>query len=134
MSKKNKYYTPSVEEFHVGFRYEVHEDPRTDEGWSKTEVDRNCIKYCVQQDSDVDYRVKYLDQQDIEELGWIRDPENDRAEHIAFKLGDMVLLFCEDDNEVVIIWVHKRIVQCDKVRFHGNLNNYNELKLVMKFT
>lgn len=66
-----KYYTPSIEEFHVGFEYESHEDPRIEDGWEKQVTDRHSIKYPLNEDSDVDYRVKYLDREDIESLDFV---------------------------------------------------------------
>jgi hypothetical protein len=66
----SEYYTPEIEEFHVGFEYEAHSDPRVEDGWTKEEADRFSLKYTIQEDSDVDYRVKYLDKEDIESLGF----------------------------------------------------------------
>jgi hypothetical protein len=65
---ENKYYTPTIEEFHVGFEYEV----LAGTDWVNTQIhvenitlniDRviNHIETC---------RVKYLDKEDIESLGF----------------------------------------------------------------
>lgn len=73
----DKYYTPSIEEFHVGFEFEVN---YTGEGWLK-EI------FCNGTGKNIDsigklksflgkttfedaYRVKYLNKEDIESLGW----------------------------------------------------------------
>ncbi len=67
---ENKYYTPTIEEFHVGFEYEVLALPGDE--WVKVKltkdnfylnIDRvlNHIDQC---------RVKYIDKEDIESLGY----------------------------------------------------------------
>ena len=65
MKEESKYYTPEIEEFHVGFEYEY---KYNDKGWTQKvyephfEVDKiEAEKYC---------RVKYLDKEDIESLGF----------------------------------------------------------------
>ena len=86
MEGKEKYYTPIIEEFHVGFEYEVLEKAQTDShySWSTTfpllsedtwykftypdpflgyRVDKLLEKRGV--------RVKYLDREDIESLGFV---------------------------------------------------------------
>lgn len=87
---ENKYYTPSIEEFHVGFEYETYSDQK---GWEPKVYglldfidwgyDGNYI--CVGS-----VRVKYLDQSDIEELGWIK---NDRPLSHEWELGEWRLMF-----------------------------------------
>jgi hypothetical protein len=71
---ENKYYTPEIEEFHVGFEYESEEDPRIPT-WEKQKVETyrdlaNCMEY-YGNDADVETRVKHLDREDIESLGFI---------------------------------------------------------------
>ncbi|TXG79215.1 MAG: hypothetical protein E6R13_10255 [Spirochaetes bacterium] len=62
-----KYYTPDITEFHVGFEYEELEQGE----WRKTTSDGSDIyhigKYYIKENK---IRVKYLDQSDIESLGW----------------------------------------------------------------
>lgn len=67
----NKYYTPEIEEFHVGFRYEYLLDPYIYQTWSKSRciIDR-VIPNLYVEESPHSIRVKYLDRDDIEELGW----------------------------------------------------------------
>lgn len=74
MTEQDKYYIPSIEEFHVGFEYE-----RCDAGYGyfKDTFPRainfqnsNCeyedfLKRHIQY-----FRVKFLDKEDIESLGW----------------------------------------------------------------
>lgn len=73
---ENKYYTPLDEEFHIGFEYEALQDersPNNNSSWSKCDiltpeelehVGRNLWKNYSE------LRVKYLDKEDIESLGF----------------------------------------------------------------
>jgi hypothetical protein len=62
MEKENKYYTPSIDEFHVGFKYQ---ELDSNDVW----VDK--VFYSLLLDFNINYvRVKYLDKEDIESLGW----------------------------------------------------------------
>lgn len=66
MEENNKYYTPTIEEFHVGFEYEL----LTLKGdWLKSIIDTQSI-FTVLRYYSTNTRVKYLDQEDIESLGW----------------------------------------------------------------
>lgn len=72
---ENKYYTPSIQEFHVGFEFEYYD------GEDKEYIvfNENCgypleiIKDWIIKER---IRVKRLDQEDIEELGWKYDHDN----------------------------------------------------------
>ena len=75
---ENKHYTPSIEEFHVGFEYQSLQDerlPEKEESW-----ETNTIKdewemrifigyYCG--DHFAGLRIKYLDEKDLKEIGFI---------------------------------------------------------------
>lgn len=72
--ENNLYYTPTIEEFHVGFEYErlwLHIEPPM---WGKETfyLNDSHIKLMQYSLSDIEplARVKYLDQSDIESLGW----------------------------------------------------------------
>jgi hypothetical protein len=103
-----KYYPPSPEDFYVGMIYESHEDPRIESGWAEFEVeDINDLFWLTKyqrKDPDVDLRIKFLDIEDIESLGWKRNEEDDRIEHIAFTGEDYNLYWCDEENEVAITY------------------------------
>ena len=65
----NKYYTPTIEEFHVGFEYETRMYYKNDPIWTKGDfqdvVDGDWYNFEVK-----NCRVKHLDREDIEGLGW----------------------------------------------------------------
>jgi hypothetical protein len=67
----NKYYTPEIEEFHVGFEFERLITGMR-EHWNKVTMSVNFLSL-----EDIDdeielkeIRVKHLDREDIEECGW----------------------------------------------------------------
>lgn len=63
---ENKYYTPSLEEFHIGFEYE--ED---DSEWSKRTFESYQDLEILNDDIiEGNIRVKKLDREDIESFGW----------------------------------------------------------------
>lgn len=69
----NKYYTPSIEEFHVGFEYQGLVDYYKNE--YKTFIVENAYDLIKRMETyisqDMDWvRVKYLDKEDIESLGF----------------------------------------------------------------
>ena len=78
----NKYYTPSIEEFHIGFEFEEWENPAfTNEEWIAKKIDYfTDLEYvCFPKiDKHLEnyilgtslFRVKYLDSEDIESLGF----------------------------------------------------------------
>ena len=91
---KNKYYTPSIEEFHVGFEYESLEEGSQTK-FNKDIVTDNHLYGDYEQNtllSELYFhperaRVKYLDQEDIESLGFEVSPSehNPLYWHIVIK-------------------------------------------------
>jgi hypothetical protein len=67
MENNNKYYTPTIKEFHVGFEYEF----KHPSGWVKESMSWQS-PHEIFADAIVmkSIKVKYLDQDDIESLGW----------------------------------------------------------------
>jgi hypothetical protein len=66
----NKYYTPKVEEFHVGFNYELL--ILDDIQWWKETIVRKDNRFDCFDDylNEKRIRIKYLDKEDIESLGF----------------------------------------------------------------
>ena len=67
MNEKAKYYTPRIEEFHHGFELEE----LIGDFWEPIRFDNHHGRTDLGEFLE-DYRVKYLDQEDIEELGGIK--------------------------------------------------------------
>ena len=71
-----KYYTPKIEEFHVGFEYQVINNVDTKTGIYTWRTIYHKVEDSIEQFSgslNEDSRVKYLDREDIESLGWEYD-------------------------------------------------------------
>lgn len=128
---KAKYYTPSIEEFHVGFEYEIHNDPRTDDGWDKEVVEsRDWNKmYCIKEDNDVDYRVKYLDKEDIVSLGFeLTQNLADDFEfewHIRNEIGQYIGIFTDEYDL-------SKETNIELFDIHFKIKNKSELIVLLK--
>lgn len=142
-----KYYTPTIEEFHVGFEYEKNNEPYR-RGYDKeifTEDDMYNDNFMYHFDVK-NTRVKYLDKQDIEELGWhsemvinVWSEDDDIIDGYVINQSNTdtyVLLYSEEDNIVGIYlqriynemsgnWEEHRL-------FSGYIKNKSELKNIMK--
>lgn len=151
----NKYYTPELEEFHVGFRYEsktkiVYTGNKKDhEGeWKKQEANERILNTLydkvyrgINYTAYSYFRVKYLDRDDIEKLGW---EYSGKTQDLQFKLVKEIQPFnltyrsfrlqysLEDHRLRVIGFEYDGFGPDEEVLFLGICNNYNELKFIMK--
>ena len=88
MSKEemDKYYTPSLNEFHVGFEYETYNSYRKE--WYKTiltEDNLEALGSFWYNFLEAEHRVKYLDKEDIESLGWIPNSWAEEPNELIFR-------------------------------------------------
>lgn len=138
--EENKYYTPSLEEFCIGFEYEITNDgDETNEtSWFKTIFGTGigthiiCSQEYWQQYIE-DYinkkciRVKYLDQQDIEECGGKR--YNDINETIDMNhIGRFTLTYIPRTKNMHICYSGDSNI----IKFNGTIKNKTELKKLLK--
>lgn len=127
LEQKDKYYIPSLEEWHVGFEYEV-------KCIDMTNGEKSCwsrIKALVPEDFTIfkrdillcRNRVKYLDAEDIESFGFKPDPSGERY----FELGGYQLY-------VNIHPIHNITIynEAATIIFQGTVKNANELKKVLQ--
>lgn len=148
MDTNTKYYTPAIEEFHVGFEYQVmsfkkelseiydinHLIEGDDFVWiTRTWKELDEFKYSFSV-SDFNgerkiivpksIRVKILDREDIESLGWIqRDYDTfDFGSNIAFEFIP---------EETSYIYTYGR-GQDDNTIFKGKIKNKSELQRLMQ--
>lgn len=121
-----KYYTPEIEEFYVGFEYEVL-DPDTKEYYKWVISDKNELWEAFDEYPLV--RVKYLDQSDIESLGWIHDQYAGDGTHVLnFKHNDWFLNFWHNSSNPLV-----EIGRDDyDTGFFGHCKNISELKRILK--
>ena len=142
---ESKYYTPKIEEFHVGFEYEfmpleTSENYKTYD-FPKYPSNATYIKYDTKNSLEVielflkekQIRVKFLDQKDIESLGFIMSI--DSPDFDLFQLGKYPSYKCffhvnlkgnrtEDFNCILKIK--------DQICFKGTIRNKSELKKLMQ--
>jgi len=120
----DKYYIPTLEEFHVGFEYEVYV-PQKDI-WSKeifylNTSHINLVKYVNLQDVfTIPIRVKYLDEEDIESFGFVKYNIKNITVYIR--------------NNINLYWFNDSYLSIDKgdtQYFRGNIKNKSELKRIL---
>jgi hypothetical protein len=137
---QSKYYTPKVEELHPGMEVEWYfplDDPKppneeewckkmgVDVGtpyWGKVICDTNLSIIKDHLEKGI-IRVKHLDKEDIESLGWVWDEDVDGVP--AFDLNDFELL-----------WKWGKLIELKTpigvTIFIGTIRNKSELKRVME--
>ena len=149
MTSQTKYYSPSIEEFHVGFRYQgyfksILKGEVVEPQW-EDRVFKSGHKIYAGNDILIpeNCRVKYLDQQDIEELGWVY-----RGAHWFYK-RDSYYEIIEDEHTNYFLHIHgdesKRpysiilgspnngySLEGSDHLFNGEIKNFNELERLMK--
>lgn len=115
---KNKYYTPGVEEFHVGFDYQERVENNIWKNKMYETVDDFNLCYHNNQHT----RVKYLDKEDIESLG--------------FKLGRDNTTYQKYSKGIIILGHYGRdsIIISDQMGelFDGYIKNKSELIKLLK--
>ncbi len=131
----SKYYTPELEEFHVGFEY-----------YHATFKDQELSKYIVDDSYDFStlkeeiigevVRVKYLDREDIESLGGVKIKDVHNGKHPSYdcfsferpKYEWFVVMFNYTDNWCTIHMEN----HTEDIRFYGAIKNKSELKRILK--
>jgi len=135
-----KYYTPEIEEFHVGFEYEYKSDTympvldKTKGLWAKEIYSGSCLMDGESENDDIEslikeknIRVKHLDRKDVEKFG------------LKLKIWDNGSGYFTKDNYTFGIYstgLFCTISQNDFgnniMRFSGEIKNKSELKKLMK--
>lgn len=128
---KNKYYTPKIEEFHVGFEYErksLSFEKKFTKGIIYAKFDNGIwdanidFELSMLLDGAFEYRVKYLDKEDIESLELKCIIENQY-------IKDDITLLIDSDYFIQIIKDHYNE---DAYLFQGTIKNKSELKKLLK--
>jgi hypothetical protein len=125
---ERKYYTPTIEEFYVGFEYET--DYLNDGKWIKREfsIDMASVffDYYYKDGSETECRVKLLDIEDIKSLGW--GYEKSRF-FIDINNESYFLEECYNTINKYIISI--LFTQDRHTLFEGNIKNKSELLKLM---
>ena len=133
---ENKYYVPAIEEFHIGFEYEFKHPDYPD--WNKYNtpefnMDReDCVPFYGDTECLKNFRVKYLDKEDIESLGYASN-----AKMCFLEEGKMVddCIFFEKDKINFLFYpkTYKLIIIKDKNNFFdGTIKNKSEFIKLLK--
>lgn len=132
----DKYYAPSLEDFYWGFEFEVlneskYYDPTILEGaWLPASMGFGIfgdIENIHKLLNDKQLRVKYLDKEDIEALGWVPDAA----------INDWTFRYVKGGNDLTG-WFHKDMIaisisnELDNTIFCGKIKNASESKKLME--
>ena len=133
--EENKYYVPEIDEFYVGFEFEEWENTAfTNEEWIAKKIDyfTNLEYVCIPEiDKHLEdyvlgtslFRVKYLDKEDLIELGFKPDPSGER--YYEFNEYQLYVDIHPDFN--ITIYNDDPIII-----FRGSIKNKSELIKVLK--
>lgn len=132
--EESKYYTPEIEEFHVGFEYELRVagggDRFVKEELHNFDFDLFLNNLYRDNEEEFNLRVKHLDREDIESLGFKLLKEDLNGKAFIHKIN----------VELQIWWSSKGTIDIDngmsysdcRTYFYGTIKNKSELKRVLK--
>jgi len=136
---ENKYYTPDIKEFHIGFNFEFKTGI---EGWKEFKIDNNKIKAVFENiiDHPSQFRVKFLDKEDIESLGWNGEPYKDNeitGLKARYEICEGVVEFPQivlepKGENGFLIFILEGEHAMREILFRGIINNKSELIKIMK--
>jgi hypothetical protein len=129
MSNESKYYVPIIDQFKVGFRYELGELMEDNsKNWHErvfsTADDQMSLGAIENLIKGGYIRVKVLDKSDVIECGWI-DYEYSDCSFYKLPNTDFKMIFSDTTNLLHINFGRDGY-------FKGKVRNYNELKDVMR--
>lgn len=156
MKEESKFYVPSIEEFHVGFEYECKIIGHNGVHWGKgiADVEFLLTSFPLLVDGlDLIFRVKHLDREDIESLGF--DASNlVLSEDVYFKRADDIVHLVKGCGSTIVInsnWGTSTTrkgkfyiglrgntgeltedLKTERCLFHGTIKNKSELKRILK--
>lgn len=123
-----KYYTPAFEEFHIGFEFETNYLKKENE-WTKVVMQPqdsgSFFERYISDASPLEFRVKHLDQQDIESLGWNKRTFQSKEYHTR----DFYLVDC-GENYFLLHSGEEGDISYNRL-FTGTIKNKSELKRLM---
>ena len=125
--ENNLYYTPTIEEFHIGFEYEEYQF--LERNWKTVKCE------FIKPNTTIDpkwFRVKYLDQSDIESLGWESKGKSHfiKSDWILRKFEDGLIIYLDYyAGKLEHSWMYEDSV---KILFEGTIKNKSELIKLMQ--
>jgi len=142
---KNKYYTPELEEFHIGFEYEVLMVLDQDT-WDNTKISKEGFNQNFDRilNHPEQCRVKYLDKEDIESFGFRRNGRsiddwyylNKTVERALSAHRDYSISIQHDfdTNQGIVIrgFEWEDLKGTEETLYRGTCKNKSEFKKLMK--
>lgn len=127
-----KYYTPKIEEFYEGFEYEIKYGDLFYKKNSIIKSEENpsieSIKMFLEKEGII--RVKYLDSEDIESLGFDNYiPPMEYNHSWSFKGSKEPKLYAWFNDKVPVVRIYSNF---PSIQFHGEVKNKSELKKIMQ--
>lgn len=146
--EQDKYYTPTIEEFHVGFEYEIidlssnnYQEDESKCKWDKKIIEESNFYSSYKENSLFEsvlsyldknrIRVKYLDKQDIESLGF-KFLTKVKEKASAYQL-DNWSLYNDENCELKIVKLNTNSILGYDVYFNGYCKSINELRKILEF-
>ena len=138
--EENKYYTPEISEFFVGFEYET---IYLKSVWTKEVLNQmDCgwfYESYINDAVEVEFRVKYLDKEDIEEVLKVKQLKGDEVE-LNFQVwkddsNDFYEIDYDTDTNMLIIekFIEIRVNNYNSFTlFRGKVKNKSELQKLLK--
>jgi hypothetical protein len=131
----DKYYTPEISEFHVGFEYEYAFNKNLHGiGWKKAVIEEDFATPPIVNDiMNHDIRVKHLDREDIEGLGF-------EVASGFYEDGDVQIHYWNNQSLTLLSVYHNGDIRISGganneeprfLFFHGKIKNKSELKRLM---
>lgn len=137
---ENKYFAPKIEEFHVGFEFE--QLSCNEKSWDKQTLSYvDAERFFIVVDIEKQTRVKYLDKEDVEGLGWVQTKKYSDQSEFQIQNGDsfweLTLLHDLGNIEFGINAEIEYYVSYEGTSdvlniFSGEIKNKSELKRLMK--
>lgn len=134
---ENKYYTPTIEEFHVGFNC-YYKAILLDNTWTPVTISYEWMASLFDEIENMDlslYRVKYLDREDIESLDWEYCPNYGIEENYGIMFTKRDPNYEGTLNMQLKYWFTNNRLNIYKpgcVVFDGTIKNKSELKILLK--
>jgi len=140
---ENKYYTPKIEEFCVGFEYEVNglegiwDNGKEERKWVHTSIDDNIHQLFAEtkrlKEEPQNIRVKYLDKEDIESLGWECIKQHPGTTNFYFERNEYSLDFDPEFGDKWNLRIYDgKDYENEFNYFSGIIKNKSELEKLMK--
>ena len=138
MKMETKYYTPTIEEFHVGF--EIYLENIENAKIGLYIVTKNDMLSATHDEVSGMYdiikeaKVKYLNKEDIESLGWVYDEDYPKLWN-HYKLGKYYLTMGNTANNInpyKITIDNGELFENNELYFQGIIKNKSELTKLMK--